>query len=475
MLLLVVALAVGANANAKPCDTLANEGLACALAVRRLQTAELGISLTYDTAEFEAQAQVARDMAAMLSNFQEDISPAALAQVLEHNLLMHPEIYGTCIAFEPDSYPWQLGSAAPAHPGLRGGVASASGITADGESYWGNGSEAEPWTLAPHELWAGKSAMLYAPYAYRGGGWVEGGPFFSMDLADGYNYWDLTTEWYHGPRTLFLQGELNFTQGYWTEPYFDAGVGNVNMVTFSVPFWRHTPMPETSPPVSMDAPWGAPAQHAVLDRNGEVHYFWGIATIDVVLEALVFQCPEGEVFDLDLKSCVVCAPGSSRVVVEGKAPYCQVCPSGSFSPGGTNACLPCLAGTYTDQEGAAACYPCAVGLYAPFLGSTQCSPCEVGSYASAEGLAKCSPCGIGTYMDHEGATVCSVCGEGVSPLWTTMRKMVLGGRVRKARHDGACGRDPRRHSFRGSVNTLYSGAGQPGAIRAGALIVRRCG
>ncbi len=57
-----------------------------------------------------------------------------------------------------------------------------------------------------------------------------------MDLARAYDYSEMTNpdvEWFTAPRCLFLVDGV--TTGYWTSPYFDAGAGNINMVTFSQP------------------------------------------------------------------------------------------------------------------------------------------------------------------------------------------------------------------------------------------------
>ena len=71
--------------------------------------------------------------------------------------------------------------------------------------------------------------------------------------------------WYTAPRCLFLLEGV--TTGYWTRPYFDAGAGNINMVTFSQPIVKG-------------------------DK------FLGVATIDIEVDALCYGnqcenfCPE---------------------------------------------------------------------------------------------------------------------------------------------------------------------------------------
>lgn len=95
-----------------------------------------------------------------------------LKQVVERN----PEIYGSCLAFEPHSF--------------------------TAEKYY------------------------YAPYWYR----KDGVPEFVQLGNPEYNYF--RWEWYQRPREL--------RRAVWTEPYFDDGGGNVVMTTYSAPIWNGT-------------------------------------------------------------------------------------------------------------------------------------------------------------------------------------------------------------------------------------------
>lgn len=71
--------------------------------------------------------------------------------------------------------------------------------------------------------------------------------------------YELSNNW-QAPRCLYLRDGVQ--SGYWTSPYFDAGGGNINMVTFSQP---------------------------IISQSGK---FLGIATIDVSVDALCYgeQC-----------------------------------------------------------------------------------------------------------------------------------------------------------------------------------------
>jgi len=93
-----------------------------------------------------------------------------LRQVVQHN----HDIYGSCIAFEPNSF----------DPAKR----------------------------------------YYAPYYY----WMDGEPQFVQLGNPDYDYFKW--EWYRVPKTT--------EHARWSEPYFDEGGGNAIMTTYSVPFRR---------------------------------------------------------------------------------------------------------------------------------------------------------------------------------------------------------------------------------------------
>ena len=72
-----------------------------------------------------------------------------------------------------------------------------------------------------------KGKPYFMPYAFR-----EGNEIKSIMLG-GPTYEYFTMDWYQIP--LMLQ------KPYWSEPYFDDGATKVQMATYSVPFYIHTP------------------------------------------------------------------------------------------------------------------------------------------------------------------------------------------------------------------------------------------
>ncbi len=67
---------------------------------------------------------------------------------------------------------------------------------------------------------SGSDTLRYAPYIYR----TKDG-FITKYLEKSYDY--SKDEWYAVP--------VKTKTGFWSEPYFDAGGGDVNMITYSVP------------------------------------------------------------------------------------------------------------------------------------------------------------------------------------------------------------------------------------------------
>jgi len=373
----------------------------------------LGIDASYETDQFETEAAVARSLASTISSLGPSIAPAAIFELLENTLYSHETIYGSCIAFEPDSYPCDaVNLTSCSFPGLNKGVPSASGIDDDGNSTW-TGAD-EPWTIPAIDLWEGQSAILYAPYTYRGGDWAEGDAFNFLDLADGYNYWEGTTEWYHSPRSQFLYEMIEFSEGTWSEPYFDEGAGNIEMVTFSVPFWRTAEVPVKSHPDAADEtvfPYGLPDNAARLDWLGRPKWFGGIATIDLVLSALTFDCGDLQIYDSDLKACRSCIAGTQRVEASDGTVSCEKCEAGEYSLGQNDSCTSCPLGYFQAETGASHCNACADGMTTgqlqmvrgsmtllEFTGSTSSTDC-----ACIEGST--------SYQSND---TCESCGEGMS-------------------------------------------------------------
>ena len=119
-------------------------------------------------------AQIASSTANHLS-INSDIDEAAVFDILRSNVAANPLVFGAAIAFEPGEFP-------------------------------------------------GK--QLFGPYAYRQGKNLTEIVTTVLDYDYTLPEWD----WWHLPREA--------ATGVWTEPYFDAGGGNIYMTTFAAPFFR---------------------------------------------------------------------------------------------------------------------------------------------------------------------------------------------------------------------------------------------
>jgi len=113
---------------------------------------------------------------ALFLSADETLSGKTLYDVLRRNVGNNHLIYGSCIAFEPGIF---------------------------------------------------KGRRLFGPYAYRSGNSIK-----TLDVAvNSYDYTAPEWEWYNAPEKM--------SSPVWTEPFFDRGAGNIIMVTFSAPFYRH--------------------------------------------------------------------------------------------------------------------------------------------------------------------------------------------------------------------------------------------
>ncbi len=160
------------------------------------------LGLTMRHLRSDSRAEVKRDMTRLADNYaarfdyafreaaaiaittaramevRPDASEEQIYAQLRANVLQNPAVYGAAMAFEPGTYR--------------------------------TGDE------------------LYSPYVYRG--------------ADGTKQMNITREvydWYGEQRWQWWQIPKRTGRGAWTDPYFDKGAGNVLMVTYSAPFFRH--------------------------------------------------------------------------------------------------------------------------------------------------------------------------------------------------------------------------------------------
>eukprot|EP00743_Colponemidia_sp_Colp-15_P010503 GILK01011573.1.p1 GENE.GILK01011573.1~~GILK01011573.1.p1 ORF type:complete len:630 (-),score=47.79 GILK01011573.1:84-1904(-) len=125
---------------------------------------------------------------------------------------------------------------------------------------------------------------------------------------------------------------------------------------------------------------------------------WGTAGFVPTLPRDLYCCSTGEI-GLD---CQVCAAGTYRADPN----TCQECLPGNFSTVGSDVCLVCPAGSYSDVSAAALCTPCPAGTYNIVNGSTastSCTPCPAGTFGPAAGATSCTPCALTT---SSGSTVC---------------------------------------------------------------------
>jgi phosphoserine phosphatase RsbU/P len=71
-----------------------------------------------------------------------------------------------------------------------------------------------------------KDSLYYAPYYYK-----QGDSVYSKNLGNkDYDYF--SWNWYLVPKRI--------GKAFWTEPYFDDGGGNINLITYSVPIYNYT-------------------------------------------------------------------------------------------------------------------------------------------------------------------------------------------------------------------------------------------
>ena len=157
----------------------------------------------------------------------------------------------------------------------------------------------------------------------------------SMDLADSYNYFANGTEWYHDARTRFLNEELLFLEGVWGSPYFDAGAGEICMITYSVPFTRLIPVPQVPVPDWLDTSLYGLSVNRGRQTNSGVRYFWGIATVDIDLSIVSFTCDPNKGAE----------PGS---FFNNKTGRCEQCPVGSRLL--DNICISCYEYEYSTED-----------------------------------------------------------------------------------------------------------------------------
>ena len=122
-------------------------------------------------------------------------------------------------------------------------------------------------------------------------------------------------------------------------------------------------------------------------------------------------CAPGTVHDVERDVCVSCAAGTFSDTHD--AAVCQACPDGTTSQDGAAACYSvdaCPPGTQVNAAGE--CLPCGAGTFSEEADATSCEACPQGTASSTEGSARCTPCAPGTVADAIGAVACRLCPEG---------------------------------------------------------------
>ncbi len=229
------------------------------------------------------------------------LSPKMLQQLVFSVARSGPKVYGAAIAFVPGAA--RVGTFDGGREGLEEGVrreANGYGVGHTGSKAV-QGSTFTEFSLASSERFVGKT--IYSPYAFNCSSSSNSDELCSsMDLATAYDYADLSTTWFAEPMRLFEEQKANGLVSYrkstakvfpsiWTEPYFDAGAGSINMTTFSVAF-------------GTDA--------------GE---FLGVCTIDVAVESLCWTNCSNQPEQLTTLSATMSS--AQTLVVKMKKPSSQ--------------------------------------------------------------------------------------------------------------------------------------------------------
>ena len=89
----------------------------------------------------------------------------------------------------------------------------------------------------------------------------------------------------------------------------------------------------------------------------------------------------------------------------------EICPPGTYSPGGASDCLPCPKGTYAAYPGLPSCTSCPVGHMCP-QADTEPEQCPIGSYNYLTNQTCCRSCPTGKYAWLKGMSACYDCPSG---------------------------------------------------------------
>ena len=107
-----------------------------------------------------------------------------------------------------------------------------------------------------------------------------------------------------------------------------------------------------------------------------------------------YKCKKGYYSPKGTEICIKCDDGKYSDITY--ATECKKCPSGTYSSNDRINCIQCLEGSYSNE------------------GSGSCTQCEKGTFINIKGATNCIKCDIGYYSDNLGSTFCKKCPEGMN-------------------------------------------------------------
>ena len=115
-------------------------------------------------------------------------------------------------------------------------------------------------------------------------------------------------------------------------------------------------------------------------------------------------------------ACLACGPGYIASALLG-ATACTACGVGRYQPGGGNgqapssavACHACVAGRFSDAEGASSCVVAREGRFVASTGASAATLCPIGHFCSGTTSTTPQICGLGTYAAIVGHAACVQC------------------------------------------------------------------
>eukprot|EP00752_Nemacystus_decipiens_P006177 g5574.t1 len=117
-------------------------------------------------------------------------------------------------------------------------------------------------------------------------------------------------------------------------------------------------------------------------------------------------------------ACVECGQNFECPLFGERAP----CPVGFWTNGDTDAasCVGCPPGTfYPNNTAGVTCTACPSGTFNDGYAQTECTPCPAGSFGRDSGADTCEVCPQGTFQDQEGTTICQEC-DSATPFTATV-------------------------------------------------------